>query len=293
VTLRELVKSGFDVAAVLTREDAAVGRSKRITPSAVADTAAELNIPTIKSNRVDADTLSLINQYKIDVGVVVAYGSFLNQTALSALPLGWLNLHYSLLPKYRGAAPVQWAIRSGESLTGVTLFKLDEGMDTGPILMSVEAEIQPHETSGDLLDRLTHLGVSVLGEALPLVASGLAKFADQPVAGSLAPKLTRADARIDWSLMAIEIEQQIRAMNPEPMAWCEFANNPFRILEAIVDQRQPSLPAGTVYREGADVLVSCGGSTSLKLLKVQPAGKNEMTANSWVNGLQSQDVKLD
>jgi methionyl-tRNA formyltransferase len=293
VTLRELVKSGFDVAAVLTREDAPVGRSKTITPSAVADAAAELNIPIIKSNRLDDHTLSLISHHKIDLGVVVAYGSFLNLKALSALPKGWLNLHYSLLPKYRGAAPVQWAILNGENLTGVTLFKLDEGMDTGPILMSVEAEIQPHESSGDLLDRLTHLGISILAEALPLVASGLAKFNDQPAAGTLAPKLKRADARIDWSLSAKVIEQQVRAMKPEPMAWCEFANNPLRILEAIANNRQSLLPVGTVYREGVEVLVACGGSTVLKLLVVQPAGKSEMAASSWANGLQSQEVKLD
>ena len=292
VTLRELVKGGFEISAVLTREDAAVGRAKTLTPSAVALAAEELGIPVIKSNRVDDQTLVEILSYRVDLGVVVAYGSLLKQEALAALPCGWLNLHYSLLPKYRGAAPVQWAIRNGEVLTGVTLFKLDQGMDTGPTLMSVEVEIQPEETSGELLVRLTHIGVSVLSEALPLIASGLATYTNQPAEGSLAPKLTRSDARVDWSRPAKQIEQQVRAMNPEPMAWCEFQNNPVRIIAARAHSSGSKLPIGTVFREGADVLVACGDSTSLMLLHVQPAGKNEMTANSWANGLKSLEVKL-
>lgn len=292
VTLRELVKGGFEISAVLTREDAAVGRAKTLTPSAVALAAEELGIPVIKSNRVDDQTLVEILSYRVDLGVVVAYGSLLKQEALAALSSGWLNLHYSLLPKYRGAAPVQWAIRNGEVLTGVTLFKLDQGMDTGPTLMSVEVEIQPEETSGELLVRLTHIGVSVLSEALPLIASGLATYTNQPAEGSLAPKLTRSDARVDWSRPAKQIEQQVRAMNPEPMAWCEFQNNPVRIIAARAHSSGSKLPIGTVFREGADVLVACGDSTSLMLLHVQPAGKNEMTANSWANGLKSLEVKL-
>lgn len=292
VTLRELVKCGFEISAVLTREDAAVGRAKTLTPSAVALAAEELGIPVIKSNRVDDQTLVEIRSYRVDLGVVVAYGSLLKQEALAALSSGWLNLHYSLLPKYRGAAPVQWAIRNGEVLTGVTLFKLDQGMDTGPILSSVEVEIQPEETSGELLVRLTHIGVSVLSEALPLIASGLATYTNQPAEGSLAPKLTRSDARVDWSRSAKQIEQQVRAMNPEPMAWCEFQNNPVRIIAARAHSSGSKLPIGTVFREGADVLVACGDSTSLMLLHVQPAGKNEMTANSWANGLKSLEVKL-
>lgn len=293
VTLRELVKNGFDIVAVLTREDAPIGRAKTLMPSAVAAAAIELNIPIIKSNRVDDAALAQVLSHKVDLGVVVAYGAFLNRKALDSLKLGWLNMHYSLLPKYRGAAPVQWAIKNGESATGVTLFKLDEGMDTGPILKSVEAEIQPHETSGELLARLTHLGVSVLCEALPLVASELATYVDQSASGTMAPKLSRADARIRWSDSARQIELQVRSMNPEPMAWCEFANNPLRILEAREESQTSTLVAGTVYRDGAEVMVACGSATSLRLMQVQPAGKNVMSAKSWANGLQASEVKLD
>ena len=282
--LNGLVSSGHEVVAVLTREDAPVGRKKILTPSAVAGAAEELGLPTIKANKVESQVLSQISKYQVDLAVVVAYGVILRREALETVPNGWFNLHFSMLPRWRGAAPVQHSIWSGDKETGVTVFKIDEGLDTGAVLGLAETVIEPEETSGDLLNRLSVIGVSLLNQELPKIYAGNAKLTAQEGEVALAPKIQRTDARINFSASAKEVEILVRAMNPEPMAWCEFSGDHLRILRAREVQGSYKLVPGEVTVEGERVLVGCGSDTTLELLEVQPASKTKMQASAWMHG---------
>jgi methionyl-tRNA formyltransferase len=220
----------------------------------------------------------------VDLAVVVAYGVILRREALETVPNGWFNLHFSMLPRWRGAAPVQHSIWSGDKETGVTVFKIDEGLDTGAVLGLAETVIEPEETSGDLLNRLSVIGVSLLNQELPKIYAGNAKLTAQEGEVALAPKIQRTDARINFSASAKEVEILVRAMNPEPMAWCEFSGDHLRILRAREVQGSYKLVPGEVTVEGERVLVGCGSDTTLELLEVQPASKTKMQASAWMHG---------
>lgn len=295
-TLRALANSAFEVVAVLTRTDAPVGRKKILTQSAVADAADELGLPVIKANRVDQATREQLKATGADLGIIVAYGALLDQAALDTLEKGWINLHYSLLPKWRGAAPVQRAIMAGDRETGVTLFQLDKGMDTGPIHLQIPTVIEPDESTADLLPRLTNLGISGLAELLPRVASNLSSpVAQDPellLSLPTADKLSREDARINWHRTAVELEKQIRGLNPEPMAWTTLDEDAFRIIEAralgATDWQAlagEETLVGSVRIDKERVLVTCGQGTLLELKTVQPAGKKPMSSSDWARGM--------
>lgn len=295
-TLRALAKSPFEVVAVLTRTDAPVGRKKILTPSAVAEVAAELGIQVIKANRVDASVRAEIAASGAELGVIVAYGALLDQATLDLLPKGWINLHYSLLPKWRGAAPVQRSLMAGDRETGVTLFQLDKGMDTGPIHLQIPTVIEPGDSTADLLPRLTELGITGLAELLPRIAAELAApVAQDPELLATLPtadKLSREDARIDWQRNAVEIENQVRGLNPEPMAWTTLAEETFRVIEAralgATDWQSLAgevAEPGTVNIDKNRVFVTCGQGSLLELKAVQPAGKKSMQASDWARGL--------
>lgn len=298
-TLEWLIDSGYNVVGVLTRPDAPVGRKRVLTASPVAEVAQRTGIRVFKANTVSVDLAQELASTGADLGVVVAYGALLKDFALQALPLGWVNLHYSLLPDWRGAAPVQRAILAGDNETGVTVFQLDEGMDTGPVFGTLQTEIQPGENSARLLARLTELGCSLLAEVLPKVESGLQAPMPQAAltqAGQkprLASKLRRFEAEIDWSLSSRKIEKMVLGFNPEPMAFTTLGGESFRILDAV------ALPSGsgssaTTYGELSIVsgkpLVSCGAGSVLQLRQVQPAGRNAMLAQDWVRGLAGKTV---
>lgn len=295
-TLRQLLTdealSGLEIAAVLTREDAPIGRKRVLTPSEVASTAEQLGVPVIKANRVDESVLDKIRAHKIDAAVVVAYGSLIGTTALEALPLGWFNLHYSRLPNYRGAAPVQWALINGDHETGVTLFKLDQGMDTGPILGYAGCVIEPNDNSSTLLEKLRLLGVSLLSEHLPKIEAGIANLSDQPKDGvSSAPKLNRNDGLIDWSQSSRRISNLIRGTNPEPGAFTSFHGSTLKVLEAreidvsiSAESFQAPSQIGTFTKSRNSVVVRTGAGC-VELIRVQPAGKSPMSAESWFAGL--------
>lgn len=291
VTLRALHKSGIDVVSVITRPDAAIGRKRDLTESEVAKEAKALGLPIIKTNAIDEVAISRIAALQPDLGVVVAYGAFLNATALASIPNGWINLHYSLLPQFRGAAPVQHAILSGATETGVSVFRLDSGMDTGPVYVKVPTEIGPDENAERLLQRLTDLGISALLEVLPAIASGTAIPIEQDETGkSFAPKLTRAQAKISWESESKAIEQLVRAMNPEPIAWTTHAGEDIRVLSARATGLSRSMSGGheigqVVQNEGR-IYVGCSDSV-LELIEVQPAGKKVMNAADWFRGKQS------
>jgi methionyl-tRNA formyltransferase len=284
--LESMVSSGHEVVAVLTREDALTGRKKVLTQSPVADAATKFNIPVIKANKVDEAILLQIAEHKPDLAIVVAYGVILRAGALEAIPNGWFNLHYSLLPKYRGAAPVQHSLLAGEKETGVTLFKIDQGLDTGDILGSVSTLISPDENAGELLTRLTQLGVSLLNAELPALYSGTLKLQAQTGSSSVAPKISRADAKIDFARSSIQISNLVRAMNPEPVAWCILGEEPMRVLRArAVVNSSVVLQKGEVRVLENAVYVGCGEQEAIELLEVQPASKTAMSAKDWANGL--------
>lgn len=284
-SLLSLHQAGLDIVGVLTRKDAPVGRKQIMTASPVAVQATELGIQIIKSNHFDESTIARISEFRADLGVVIAFGAFVNASGLNLFPKGWINVHYSLLPKYRGAAPVQHAILNREEFTGVSIFQLDEGMDTGPLLCSVPTRIEPGENSGRLLDRLTDLGISALLETIPAISAGIAKFERQPMEGiSLAPKISRKDARINWATSAKALEAFINAMNPEPMAWAASGEEVLRIFSAR-EHRASSIEISERQVQMVDqsIVVGCRDSI-LELLTVQPAGKNVMPARDWYNG---------
>lgn len=291
-TLEALIAGPFEVVGVLTRPDAPVGRKRVLTPSPTAVVAEAAGIPVFKANRVTTELAAELAATGADLGVIVAYGALLKDFALKALPLGWVNLHYSLLPDWRGAAPVQNAILAGDTETGVTLFQLDEGMDTGPVFAVVPAVIQPGENSGRLLERLTELGITLLSQELPRLAAGIAVAKPQPANATARPanKLSRQLAEIDWNESARRVEHKVLGMNPEPMAHTEAASDSLRVLDALAlpgadaKAMAPGSEPGTIIFEPKRVLVRCGGGTLLQLKTVQPAGKNPMPATDWARG---------
>lgn len=290
ITLRELVQAGVPITLVLTRPDAPVGRKSLLTPSPVAKVAEELGLACIKTATVGTEVVDEIKAAHIDFAVVVAFGVLLSTDALKALPKGWFNLHYSLLPRWRGAAPVQWSIASRDHETGVTLFQIDRGLDTGPVLASTQTQIQTGENSGDLLSRLTHLGVSLLLEQLPKIASGIYTLSSQSTQGvTLAPKLTRRDGRLRFGESAKIVEAQARSVTPEPGAWFDSNIGQIKVLSFRAVGLQ--VPEGLLQIIDGAVLIGTG-SGSLELLEVQPAGKKPMSASDWYRGLRDNRVEV-
>ncbi len=288
--LQHLHTSLHQVVAVLTREDAPAGRNRKLTASPVAQLAEKLQLPIIKSNCLGQETNDEIKRYQPDLGVVIAFGALLKIETLAIPKHGWLNLHYSLLPKWRGAAPVQHTLLAGESITGVTIFKLDEGMDSGPVLAKVETPVQPSENSADLLSRLTLLGISLLDESLARIEAGIANYIEQSGQPSIATKIQRLDAQINWNEDALQLDRLVRAMNPEPMAWSIFGDSSIRVVSARLANIEANEKIGTVFLNENNAYVSCGNRSVLQLLEVQPSGKNRMKAVDWLRGQHGQVV---
>lgn len=291
-TLEALVTAGNNIVGVLTRVDAPTGRSGKISESPVAEVASSLGIPVLKSNKVDSEVIEWLSGLNPDLGVIVAYGSILKSTALEIPRKGWINLHYSLLPEYAGASPVQHALLEGASETGVTVFKLDEGVDTGPVLSMQRVEIFAGENAGELLDRLTHIGSELLRKTLNDFDSYYSSMKQQK-GDSTRPhtkKLTRTMARIDFGVSVQDFVNKVRAMNPEPVAWFEHESVPVRVFEATAGS-SVNLEPGVATLVGDELQVGClNGSASLRIL--QPAGKKQMSGADWFRGLRRDTLLL-
>jgi methionyl-tRNA formyltransferase len=285
-SLDALVKAGFDVVAVLTRPDAPLGRKRVLTPSPVAARAAELGIDLIRATRVDDAVTAQIAAAKPDVAAIVAYGGLIPRGALDVPPHGWINLHFSLLPAWRGAAPVQRAVMAGDDVTGAVTFLLEEGLDTGPVFGTLTESVGPNDTSGALLERLSHSGAMLLAQTLSAVEAGRA--APQPQAGdiSLAPKLTIDDGRLDWTQPALAIGRRARGVTPEPGAWTTLEGQRVKLEPVLLRPGTPGLEPGAVRLEGKNVLVGTG-SHAVELTRIQPAGKKMMAAADWARGMAS------
>ncbi|MFT4295732.1 MAG: methionyl-tRNA formyltransferase [Micropruina sp.] len=285
--LDAIAASRHQLVGVVTRPDAAQGRSKRLVPSPVAAWAAERGIEALKpASPRDPEFIARLRELAPDCCPVVAYGALIPADVLSIPKHGWVNMHFSLLPAWRGAAPVQRGILAGDRETGITIFDLVPALDAGPVYLKELSPIADTDTSGEVLTRLAERGAALLVQVLDALEDGAATATPQPDDGiSLAPKLTVADARIDWARPAIEIDRQIRACNPNPVAWTTHRGERFKVWLGHAQ-------AGTVLAPGAidagrrTVNVGTGRGV-LELLQVQPAGKRPMAAADWGRGLGS------
>ncbi|WP_284985541.1 methionyl-tRNA formyltransferase [Arthrobacter sp. fls2-241-R2A-172] len=283
-SLDSLIKAGFDVVAVLTRPDAPVGRKRILTPSPVAARAAELGLDVIKAAKVDADTTARIAEFSPDVAAIVAYGGIVPRAALGVPTHGWINLHFSLLPAWRGAAPVQRSIIAGDDITGAATFQLEEGLDTGPVFGTLTETVRPEDTAGDLLDRLSVNGAVLLSQTLSAIEAGQAVAQPQSGEVSLAPKLTLDDGRLDWSQPALALNRRARGVTPEPGAWTTLDGQRVKLEPVLPRPDVKDLAPGTIRVEAQSVLVGTG-SHAVQLGRIQPAGKKMMSPADWARGL--------
>lgn len=297
--LQALLDSSHEVVAVVTRPDAPAGRGKRLRPSPVRELAEHAGIEVLTPVRPSEEDFGRrLRELAPDACPVVAYGGLIPGPLLSVPTHGWVNLHFSLLPAWRGAAPVQRALIAGDETTGATTFLLEEGMDTGPVLGTVTTPIGVQETSGDLLARLSEMGAPLLVQSLDALADGSARPVPQPTDGiSLAPKLTHEDARLDWWESAVAIDRRIRGCTPAPGAWTSFRGQRLKVGQArpvLVGDELPVDAAGapgTLYVSKRSVQVQTGEGV-LELLQVQPEGKKMMVASDWARGVRVEGNEL-
>lgn len=284
--LRALLASDHEVVAVLTRPDARAGRGRTLVASPVRRAAedAGLEVLTPTSTR-DPDLRDRLIELAPDACPVVAYGGLIPTDLLAIPSHGWVNLHFSLLPAWRGAAPVQHALIAGDEVTGATTFLLEEGLDTGPVLGRLTETVRPTDTAGDLLGRLAEAGAGLLVASLDGLADGSLVPVAQPAEGvSLAPKLTVEDARIDWSRPAYAVDRQVRGCTPAPGAWTTFRGERLKLGPVTVTHQVDHGLAPGELRVGRALLVVGCGSGSVQLGTVQAHGKRPMAAADWARG---------
>jgi methionyl-tRNA formyltransferase len=286
-TLNKLISSEHEVVAVVTTPPAPAGRGQKLLSTEVADAGRAAGLQVFEFADINSpDSIREIANLNVDVAVVVAYGQLLKQEVLSISPNGWINLHFSLLPMWRGAAPVQHAILSGDEVTGATTFLLETGMDTGPIIGQLTTDINPTETAGELLERLSVEGADLMLTTIDAIAKGEAGLVPQAnVDVSYAPKISVNDAQIDWKHPALAISRKVRAFNPAPHAWTVLGDNKLLINAVAFGEFEEVLEPGQIHVSKNQVLVGTG-SVALELLEVKPAGKNWMPAADWARGIR-------
>ena len=286
-SLDALVASSHEVVAVVTRPDARAGRGRTLVPSPVKERALELGLEVLTPRRPsEPEFLDRLREIAPDACPIVAYGGLIPAAALEIPTHGWVNLHFSLLPAWRGAAPVQHAVMAGDEVTGATTFLLEAGLDTGPTFGVMTEAVRPADTSGDLLERLAHAGAGLLVATIDGLESGDLEAVPQPAEGvSLAPKITVEDARVRWGTPALAIDRQVRGCTPAPGAWTTFRGERLKVHPVTVAGEAPSLAAGELLVGKQEVLV--GTATSpVRLGTVQPHGKKAMAAADWARGVR-------
>ena len=286
-TLTALIASDHEVALVVTRPDAPAGRGRTLTSSPVADVAGMSGIPVLKTSDLSGHREKFAS---VDCVVVVAFGALVPRELLAVPKHGWINVHFSLLPQWRGAAPVQYAILSGDEFTGITTFQIDEGLDTGPMLAYLTTQIEPAETATALLDRLSIEGAQLALATLTGVENGSILPLHQPIDGiSHAPKLTVSDARVRWDDPALAIDRRIRAVTKEPGAWTMHGEVRIKLGPISVSPHVTDLAPGQVELRDGEVLVGTG-SHAIALDTVHEAGRNISDAKVWFNNQSSSVV---
>ncbi|WP_431960628.1 methionyl-tRNA formyltransferase [Actinacidiphila sp. bgisy160] len=286
--LDALIASGrHEVVAVVTRPDATAGRGRRLVASPVAQRAEEAGIEVLKPARPrDEDFLARLREIAPDCCPVVAYGALLPRVALDVPARGWVNLHFSLLPAWRGAAPVQHAVMAGDEVTGAATFLIEEGLDSGPVYGVVTEDVRPRDTSGDLLTRLSHSGAKLLAATMDGIEDGTLVARPQPAEGvSLAPKITVDDARVDWNAPALRVDRVIRGCTPAPGAWTLFGGERLKVGPVTLLPERTDLAPGVLEVTKRAVYVGTG-SHAVELGEVRPQGKKPMPAADWARGVR-------
>ena len=277
-TLEALLASEHEIVSVITRPDSPAGRGRGLKSSAVSDWATANGVDLHKPESIDEISV-LVGES--DLVVTIGFGVLLPEKTLNIPKYGFINLHFSLLPRWRGAAPVQRALEAGDTTTGVTVFKLDAGMDTGPIYTCSTVDIDPMINTPELLAALASVGVQAVLDAISLIERGENPKVQSDDGASRANKLSTDEAQIDWSQNSLAIVNRIRAFYPNPGAWSTFRGAKIKIDAAIVSQSV--LKLGEIALQGRSVLVGTGNG-AIELLNVKPAGKNAMSAQDWANG---------
>ncbi|WP_289018113.1 methionyl-tRNA formyltransferase [uncultured Ornithinimicrobium sp.] len=293
-TLEALLASPHEVVGCLTRPDARAGRGRRTRPSPVRAAAEAAGVPVLAPQRLGEEGVAeQLRDWAPDVGVVVAYGALVPRDLLGLPVHGWVNLHFSLLPQWRGAAPVQHAVLAGDEITGAVTFLLEEGLDTGPVLGRLTERIRPRDTSGDLLGRLAQAGAGLVVATVDGLARGELVPEPQPADGiSLAPKLTPEDAKVDWSVPAFAVDRRIRACTPAPGAWTTWRGERLRLgpvepLDGPPPGEGEAMGTGELRVDRSQVLVGTAAG-AVRLGEVQPQGKRPMPAADWARGVRPQ-----
>ena len=286
--LDALLASRHEVAAVVTRPDAPAGRGRRVEASPVARRAASAGLEVLTPDRPrDPEFLARLGEIGPDCCPVVAYGALLPQAALDIPAHGWVNLHFSVLPAWRGAAPVHHAILHGDDVTGASTFLIVKDLDAGPVYGVLTEPIRPGDTTGTLLGRLAHSGAELLVATLDGIDDGTVRAVPQPAEGvSFAPKVTSADAQVDWKLPAHVVDRQIRACTPDPGAWTELDGVRLKLGPVSIDDSDQDLAPGEL-QAGRGAVLAGTGSRPVRLGDVQAPGKRRMTAPEWARGLRS------
>ena len=277
-TLNSLLASSHEIALIISQPDRAAGRGQGIRSSPVSTWATDHNIPLIRPSSPE-ELIGVIED--LDCVVTIGYGVLLPEAILKLPRYGFINLHFSLLPAYRGAAPVQRAIESGDLTTGVTVFALDKGMDTGPVYCSSTISINPQWRAKELLNELALIGPDAVEKALQAISHG---EVPTPQIGptSRADKISKEEAKIDWDQNADVVLRRVRAFYPAPIAWSTWKGESFRVTEARMNSH--ALLPGEISIVDGSVVVGCGGNSAITLLSVIPSGKKEMPALDWARG---------
>ena len=281
-TLRHLATL-HEIVAVVTRPDAPLGRKRVLTPSPVAQAAEELGLPVIRAARLDADATAQITALEPQLGVIVAYGGLVREPLLSAPDAGWINLHFSLLPAWRGAAPVQRALIAGDRELGASVFQLVPELDAGDVFAMRAIDVAPTATADQALETLAHEGASLTAEVVAAIADGTARALPQQGEPTLAPKLTLEDGLLDWSQSVEDVYARFRGVTPEPGAHTTIDGQRLKILEAEPAEGAEPVEPGLIISTRSALLFGTA-STPLAVTRVQPAGKGAMNAVDWWRG---------
>lgn len=289
--LEQLLSCPLDeVVAVVTQPDRPRGRNLELSACPVKTYLGSRNIPVLSPQKVNLpESLGVLQALRPDLIVVVAYGQLLKPALLAIPPLGCVNVHGSLLPRYRGAAPIQWAVANGEVVSGVTTMFMNEGMDTGDMILKREVPIEPGDTGGSFHDKLAKAGALLLGETLELFRGGHVPRVQQDEAqATIAPKLKKSDGKIDWNLPAVTTHNHVRAFNPWPGSFCDLPGSPGKILKVLATRVEPVAAAqgrpGTVLEAAGDGPLIQTGSQAIRLLEVQPEGRKPMPGAAFLRG---------
>ncbi len=288
-TLEQILDDGHEIAAVYTQPDRPAGRGNKLNASAVKEFALENNLEVLQPTKIKtAEAAEKFASFEADLAVVVAYGRILPESFLNAFPKGCVNVHFSLLPKYRGAAPVNWCLVNGETKTGITTMKMDAGLDTGDILLQSETEIGDDEDAIELMARLSFEGAKLLSETLKSF-DNITPQKQVEENASYAPILTKEDGKIFWDSRATTIKNHVRGFQPFPTAFTSYDDKKLTVWKTEVTSETigEDVETGTIIEaNGDDLIIACGNQTALKLLEIQLAGKNRMKARDFLNGVK-------